>query len=67
MILDHTTLLILAMDTVGVGGRGALAVEMRLSCTNRQNFISVCRTCLCAGVGGAETFCWRAGVAFFLH
>ena len=34
-------------------GSGALAVEMCLSCTNPRKFISVYRTCLCAGAGGA--------------
>ena len=39
----------------GGGGYGscAFAVEMRISCTNPQKFISVFRTCLCASAGGA--------------
>ena len=35
----------------GGHGSGAFAVEMHLSCTNPQKFITVYRTCLCAGAG----------------
>ena len=45
-------------------GSGALAVDVRLSCTNPRKSISVCRTYLCAGAGGCRPIAGAPGLRF---